>query len=146
MLSRRRRPRCSALTSSVGPAGLQAGDRDTVPGLWGVRQVKQAAAPVLHSPDRTVLQPRHYVPDWQTPGAISCRALLETHRQILKKKKKRWWWVFLKKNLAGKIQEETWINKHTIPHQLPPNESLSNRLNTKILQQPTVADLLTVWM
>lgn len=48
--------------------------------------------------------------------------------------------------LAGKIQEETWINKHTIPRQLPPNESLSNRLKTKIPQQPTVADLLTVWM
>lgn len=78
------------------------------------------------------------------PGGHQLQSPARNTPADIKKKKKRWRCFFF--YLAGKIQEETWINKHTIPHQLTPNESLSNRLKTKIPQQPTVADLLTVWM
>lgn len=75
----------STLTSTMGPAGLQAGDGDTVSSLRGVREVRQAAAPVLHSPDRTVLQPRHDVPDCQAPRTIGHRTLVRTHRRKYKR-------------------------------------------------------------
>ena len=65
----------------MSPAGLQAGDRDTVSGLWRVREVRQAAAPVLHPPDGTVLQPCHDVSDGQTPRTVGRRALVQTHSQ-----------------------------------------------------------------
>lgn len=70
------------LTSSVGPAGLQAGDGDAVASLRGVGEVEEAAAPVLHPSDRTVLQPRHDVSYREAPGAVGWGALLRGQRQI----------------------------------------------------------------
>lgn len=67
------------LTSSMSPAGLKAGSWDTVSCLWCVGEVRQAAYPVLDSAHRTVLQPCHNVPDWQTPGSVSCRTLDQNH-------------------------------------------------------------------
>lgn len=66
-----------SLTSAVSPAGLQAGRQDAVPGLRHAGQLGQAAGPVLHSPDGTVLQLRHQVPDRQTPGPVRRRTLGE---------------------------------------------------------------------
>lgn len=71
------------LTSSVGPAGLQACDGNAVPSLRGVGEVEQAAAPVLHSSDRTVLQPSHNVSHREAPGAISWGALLRGQQPVL---------------------------------------------------------------
>lgn len=71
------------LTSSVGPAGLQARDGDAVSSLRGVGEVEEAAAPVLHPSDRTVLQPRHDVSNREAPGAISWGALLGAQQRLL---------------------------------------------------------------
>lgn len=123
--------RWSALTSPVGPAGLQAGHWDTVTRLWGVREVRQAAAPVLHPPDGTILQPRHDVSDWQTPLTVG-RWALRQRQKILKTrilKINNWscsgWRRRLRKTL--------------------PLTSYSQRVHTKLLQRPIVADLLQWW-
>lgn len=71
------------LTSSVGPAGLQARDGDAVSSLQGVGEVEEAAAPVLHPSDRTVLQARHDVSYREAPGAISWGALLGAQQRVL---------------------------------------------------------------
>lgn len=65
----------------MGPAGLQARYGDAVPGLRGVGEVEEAAAPVLHSCDRTVLQTRHDVSHREAPGTVSWGALLRTAPQ-----------------------------------------------------------------
>lgn len=72
----------SPLTSAVGPAGLQAGGGDAVARLRGVRQVEEAAAPVLHPSDGTVLQPGHDVSDREAPGPVGWGALLRGQGQI----------------------------------------------------------------
>ena len=59
-----------APTSSVGPAGLQAGCGDTVARLGGEGEEGQAAGPVLRPTHPTLLQARHNVPHRQTPGAV----------------------------------------------------------------------------
>lgn len=66
----------------MGPAGLQARHRDAVARLWGVGQVEEAAAPVLHPSDRTVLQPGHDVSDREAPGPVGWGALLRGQQQI----------------------------------------------------------------
>lgn len=66
----------------MGPAGLQAGHGDAVARLRGVGEVEEAAAPVLHPSDRTVLQPGHDVSDREAAGAVGWGALLRGQRQI----------------------------------------------------------------
>lgn len=66
----------------MGPAGLQAGDGDAVARLWGVGEVEEAAAPVLHPSDRTVLQPGHDVSYREAPGTVGWGALLRGQQQI----------------------------------------------------------------
>lgn len=75
------RPR-PPLTSTVRPAGLKAGGGDAVPCLWCVGEMEDAAAPLLHTPHRTVLQRCDNVTDRQTTRPVCCRALSDTRSGV----------------------------------------------------------------